>query len=640
VLPPVQASSRSAVPFTDSATETAPLPNAPSTTGQDTSVRTDQNNSSLIAGHINSLLLSSRETVRADMATIADMVGSSIGINRKPGEADGAFAARFVTALANLDDGQRTALQKQLNQVLKGLQVQVLLQVLQNQDGPEAALLSAYMEIQRSNRDNLKAQTVVSSYTQNAESPSSGQGAANSAQTSPAQITTAPQTSITVALQASIAGAKDKEAVIANLAAALRQASSGVLADYETEATQLISASPLPSAEDEADTKPTARNPASAGGDTNASNTKALAAKIPDIGPSPAAHSPTPSADVTKNGVSSADAAATIPKAPSAEATAAQATKQPAVQTPSSSSLKADAMMSAVPAALPQTGDEGAPRSSAPAASAATPSLKEATTSSAASQQALTAATGDDRQINKEAAIATALSMKGWVEAPALSLALAPPIQADTQAETDTELFRHMFFQANTSNESAEATALRALANRPEAAQNADIANAQTADILEAETEKQVVEHAAPRAQAVLTLAGAQAVQTPAPSQIIFPMAVPVPLGNYLAMQQPVIDEKHISVDAIDALSDEEPRQNSNPQQHDNQEQTEDNDGAGQEGVDDQLDTMSDEPGEILNDAPDMARDEPMQAPSSRLPAPQDEALPAESLYWKIADLA
>lgn len=626
MLPPVQPTSRSAVAFADSTAESAHLPNVPGTAGQDGGVRADHNNSSSIAGRINNLLLSSRETVRADMATIANMVGASIGIVRKPNEADSAFAARFVAALTKLDEGQRAALQKQLNQVLKGLQVQVLLQVLQHQDGPEAALLSAYMEIQRSNRDNLKAQTVVSSYNQNSESEPATPSEAQAANAGAAPRSTAPQTSITVALQGSVAGVVDKEAAIANLAATLRQASSGALTDYQTESGQVISVSPLPDGSTEAEAKALRTTPAP---ETNTgTSAKVLGAKIPDFGGLPASTGPQHDEQIqTAAAATPLKASAAQPMdAPSARQSVVQALTTPPAAPAEPSSLKAK-VADLPPSPLQQTDTEAAPRSTATVATPLAPAAKGPERPASQASAQAQADVVDERVLQKEAAMATALSMKGWSEA-----ALFAPLAAQKEStSTGAELFRQMFFQTGDLNESAEASALRALANRPEAAQNAESAKPKTADSRDTETEKQATEHASVRAQAVLTLAGAQAVPVAAPSQILFPLAVPVPVVNYLANQQPPADERDISIDAIDALGDEETQQDA--RQQPNQDPPEE-----EEAETEALEAMDDDP-LLLQATTDEAHDQTAYAELPRLPAPQDEPILADSLYWKIADL-
>ncbi|MBB4955004.1 hypothetical protein H4S14_003146 [Agrobacterium vitis] len=663
MLPPVQTSLRGAVVMAESATVTTPPPTPSGEMEQDQLVRADQNNRSSIAGRINNLLLNSRETLRADMATIADLVGSSIGIRRNPAETDSAFAARFVAALATLDEGQRAALQKQLAQALKGLQVQVLLQVLQNQDGPEAALLSAYMEIQRSNRDNLKAQTVVSSYSQNAQSPSSEpaeQAPAPGASTADGLPKGAPagaQTSISIALQASFAGAKDREETIAKLAAALRQASSGLMPDSQTETETVVAASSLPTADDETQTRAQVRSPTT----TTTTTTTTTGAttdntRNPALGLPVANSGATVTAEATANTLSPA-ATATTPSAAAIATPGMQPATQPATQatpqttatpsafTPDPSSGEADTPVPTASATIAVPEKEAAQRQGINVTTAQTAAAKDTTVSpSLAAQTRSTvdnAPQAGDQQIDKDAIVATALSLKGWVE----TTAFARQTPTDAKTATDTALFRQMFFTASEPMETAEAIALRALANRPEAAQHAASANARMPDTGEAELQSQSTENATLRTQAVLTLAGAQTVQPPASPQIVFPIAVPLPVGTYLAMQNaPNLDGGDVGVDAIDALSDEEPRKDSNRQHQNGDQPAQDHPPGEDEGAEENSHVRDATAEVVLDEGPDEQLDAGPanngQAERPLLSAPQDEAMLADTLYWKIADLA
>lgn len=643
MLPPVQIASRSTLAFAESASEAAPSHVVSGSAVQDQASQADDGNSttaSAVAGRINNLLLSSRSTVRADMATIADMVGSAININRLPGESDGAFAARFVTALAKLTDSQRTALQTQLNQVLKGLQVQVLLQVLQNQDGPEAALLSAYMEIQRSNSDNLKAQTVVASYSQNAKTApdeTSGQASLNTAPSTTAAATQAavtPQSSITIALQASIAGAKDKEEMIAKLAAALRQASAGSIPEEATQPEFSASAAQLISADDESSQKLAPRSSAEGSiGTSNGAGSGMATGKSTSADLSAAINSAKPAQNAPA-------ASQTVPAAPQTQAQAQQAVPQTAKQAvtlpPSPSS--------AVMAGVQQNGPAlTADQSAAPVQAGKTVSEQHLQTAAAVVTSPLAsqpqAVPTDEDAMDSATIVATALASGGLINAAIL----APQSQTTAQNAPDSTLLRQMFFQNSETPEAAEVAALRALANRPETAQNADTeSNTKTALGTEDQPDQQGAEKAATRSQTALTLAAVQTVATPPiPPHITPPLGVPLLVGNYLAMQDPPnTGNGDINVDAIDPLSDEEPRRDGrrqNPEQDSAEsEDNADEADAEENGLSAIGDTVEDDQEALLNGAEISVPADGFAA----LPSPQDEPVRADMLYWKIADLA
>lgn len=652
MLPPVQTASRSTLAFAESASEAAPSQIVATNAVQDQATQTDDssnNTASAVAGRINNLLLNSRSTVRADMATIADMVGSSINIKRLPGESDGAFAARFVTALAHLSDSQRTALQTQLNQVLKGLQVQVLLQVLQNQDGPEAALLSAYMEIQRSNSDNLKAQTVVASYSQNADSApeeQSGQALLNTSRSAPAGTTQTPvtaQSSITIALQASIAGAKDKEEAIAKLAAALRQASSGTNAD-EAALTQLTtSAALLASPEEETAPRATTRQGNAEAGAGTSTGTAAGKSVNQDF--SAASNGAKPVQDVSVRTTQSAAAAPqTAASTPTSVATAPTAAKQ---TVPETTPLAATLPPSA------QSADMIGPQQRSPALAVDTHAIPLQSSQAVGEDHQETnapvvsnsmagqsqAAPTEDQSVDSAVIVATALAAGGLIN----TASIASQNRTDAQATADSTLLRQMFFQNSETQEVAEVVALRALANRPEATQNANTDTDTKAVLSEdAQQEQQGAEKTATRAQAALSLAAAQTMATaPIAAHIVPPLGVPLLVGNYLAMQDaPNSGTRDISVDAIDALSDEEPRRDSNRRNPRQDQSTPDEKTDEADAEEDGL--------YAIRDAQDVDQDALFNGSDAKaqigelaaLPAPQDEPVAADMLYWKIADLA
>lgn len=657
MLPPVQTSPRSVLAFAESATETTALSATPNGGAQDQPThdqiaRADQNsntNTTSVAGQINNLLLNSRDSVRMDMATIADMVGSSINIKRTPGESDGAFAARFVTALAHLSDSQRAALQTQLNQVLKGLQVQALLQVLQNQDGPEAALLSAYMEIQRSNRDNLKAQTVVQSYSQNADSApeeQSGQASLNTPRSNTAAQPGAPvtqQSSITIALQASIVGAKDKEEAIAKLAAALKQALPNGTVDYAAETGPLNAPSALPVAEDETTTTRNTPAAATTTTDADAKTAKAVGQDVAQASPGakPAPDVSARPANVVQNPTLAAQTATSTPNASPAASgatdkpiTQQSMPQQTAVLATSSSLLDAEIITPAqISAATVLSAEE------ASAQTVNTQTVRHTETAGAVVPTPVStpsqSAQNIDLEISKEVIVATALAANGVTD-PA---SLLTPAQKNTQQQTDTALLRQMFFQSNEPNEAAEITAFRALANRPDTTENTGAAYAN-------EPDQQTAEKAATRTQTALSLAGAQVVPTPPnPSQVSLPLAVPVLIGSYLAMQDPPTSStRNVSVDAIDALSDEAPHRDNKQQNQKHDQPAEGETPDENEIAEDGVYAMTDGLDTSVEEEPDAAYafgSGQRKAPeTAALPAPQDGPVAADMLYWKIADLA
>ncbi|WP_027487767.1 hypothetical protein [Allorhizobium undicola] len=165
MLPPVQAFSRSLAGFQDASLD-ASAASAGMAGAVEPNIRVDEDASAAIAGRIN-MLMSGRDSLQADLVAIVTLIGAAIGIERQPGEGDASLVQRFVTALSRMSEGQQQALQSQLSDLFKGLQLQTLLNALSESSGPEAALLTAYMEIRRANQQDLNALSAVSSYSQN-----------------------------------------------------------------------------------------------------------------------------------------------------------------------------------------------------------------------------------------------------------------------------------------------------------------------------------------------------------------------------------------------------------------------------------------------------------------------------------------
>ncbi len=649
MLPPIQIAQRNSLAVSESAGEAVSLPVPSGGNTQSPAVQTDRstgNNNASVAAQINNLMLTSRATVRADMATIADMVGAAINITRQPGEGDDAFAARFVTALSHLSDSQRVALQAQLNQVLKGLQVQVLLQVLHNQDGPEAALLSAYMEIQRSNRDNLKAQTVVASYNQNAQSTAedhAGQSAPSTAGgvKSPALAASAlPQSSIVIALQASIAGAKDKEDAIARLAVALRQALSEVGTDLAAEDSVVTDARPTLAAESASAPKVAARSPATPAASTPGSapaNHAMISSPegAPSLTPHPTIAAQNPTQGQTQGQPQPLSTVATPP---------ASATKPVAMPTDVASAPLAHADTIGPPLSSGQQTIETQTEPAQPlkAASAPFADTDQGDRAVVNAAQPHTARL-ENGHPSKEVMVAAAIATHGLVE----PTGFAPIPRPVAEAAPETRLLRQMFFQNADSGETAEIAALRALAHQegenPEGA-GKSLASASAKPTASADLPpQQAAEKPASHVQAVLTFAGAQAAVVPTPSPTVLPLAVALPIGSYLAMQdEPETTPDDTSVDAIDALSDEKPRRDDRRRdqgkREDGSSQAEDQ--AEEDGLyamNDGLDNEAQEKSPALAPRETDARELPSLV---ALPAGHEGPLPADVLYWKIADLA
>ncbi|PZU81601.1 MAG: hypothetical protein DI528_21125 [Shinella sp.] len=181
MLPPVQAISNSGTSYPDSRKpqetliETAARPAAnpqPATQG------IEQN--SAIAGRLNMLLLSGQEQERTsqNLASLVDLLGRTMKVERNDGESLGGYATRLFQTLASLSLEDRQTVQRQLAQLFGGLQLRTLMEAFRNPAGPEAAMLSIYLELHRNKDRDLAARSAVTSYRQNAGELKQAMGAA------------------------------------------------------------------------------------------------------------------------------------------------------------------------------------------------------------------------------------------------------------------------------------------------------------------------------------------------------------------------------------------------------------------------------------------------------------------------------
>lgn len=126
--------------------------------------------SPLSGGRINLLSLSGQMHLAQGLSIFAETVGAYLKISRREGESLVDYAHRLTEALKTLTTAQRAILEQSLAQMVRGMTLRLLTEILDNPLGPEAARLNAYMEAgQFTNRD-LLARAVVSSYRQNAAS--------------------------------------------------------------------------------------------------------------------------------------------------------------------------------------------------------------------------------------------------------------------------------------------------------------------------------------------------------------------------------------------------------------------------------------------------------------------------------------
>lgn len=200
MLPPVQAISNSGTSYPDSRKPQETLIESAArsaTSAQPAAQGLEQN--SAIAGRLNMLLLSGQEQERTsqNLASLIGLLGRTMKVERNDGESLGGYATRLFQTLASLSPEDRQTVQRQLAQLFGGLQLRTLIEAFRNPTGPEAAMLSIYLELHRNKDRDLAARSAVTSYRQNAGEQKQAMGPL------PQQpVPTPPQSSKPSALQA------------------------------------------------------------------------------------------------------------------------------------------------------------------------------------------------------------------------------------------------------------------------------------------------------------------------------------------------------------------------------------------------------------------------------------------------------
>ena len=167
MLPPVRTMSGSSGSYQNSSSVSASgyVAGEPIFPGQAADADRDVNPN--LAGKLNILLLSGRDTVAEGLSMLADALGKSIDMPRRSGESGAAYVQRLAVVLANLNPVQRAEAERQLALLVRGIRLQLVIDAFLNPSGPEAARVVALLEMAGSKERDLATRTVLTSYQQN-----------------------------------------------------------------------------------------------------------------------------------------------------------------------------------------------------------------------------------------------------------------------------------------------------------------------------------------------------------------------------------------------------------------------------------------------------------------------------------------
>ncbi len=163
MLPPVLASTNSY----PAATEARARPDqsaAPRATATATPQAPVLAQEAAVAGQLNIMLLSGPERMSQNLATLAEVLGSALKIERRTDETLSDYMGRLIEGIAALPAADRLKLQRLLAQSFAGLQLRTLLEAMASPSGPERATLALYLELYRQTDRDGAMRSVISSY--------------------------------------------------------------------------------------------------------------------------------------------------------------------------------------------------------------------------------------------------------------------------------------------------------------------------------------------------------------------------------------------------------------------------------------------------------------------------------------------
>jgi hypothetical protein len=110
------------------------------------------------------MLLSGPERMSQNLATLAEVLGSALKIERRTDETLSDYMGRLIEGIATLPAADRLKLQRLLAQSFAGLQLRTLLEAMASPSGPERATLALYLELYRQTDRDGAMRSVISSY--------------------------------------------------------------------------------------------------------------------------------------------------------------------------------------------------------------------------------------------------------------------------------------------------------------------------------------------------------------------------------------------------------------------------------------------------------------------------------------------
>jgi hypothetical protein len=176
MLPPVRAALSSTADYHNQ-TQAAVTP-ARVTSSLTTAQSQSGSNATLSGARLDAASLSAQLKLAQGSSILAETIGKLLKTPRRENETLIDYTARLFEAVQALKPQEVANVERLLNQIVKGISLRLMAEILKEPSGPAAARLAAHIETANIAQRDLAAKTVVSFYRQNAsaDSPPAGNG--------------------------------------------------------------------------------------------------------------------------------------------------------------------------------------------------------------------------------------------------------------------------------------------------------------------------------------------------------------------------------------------------------------------------------------------------------------------------------
>ncbi|AYD03252.1 hypothetical protein [Neorhizobium sp. NCHU2750] len=165
MLPPVQAALSSNIDFQSQSQVAATRPRVDVASG--TQQSDPEKASAISSARSDAMSLSAQLKLAQGSSVFAETIGKLLKTPRQDGETLADYTSRLFNAVQVLKPAEVANIERLLNQIVQGISLRILAEVLREPTGAAAARLAVYIEMASSAEQDPAANAVVSSYQQN-----------------------------------------------------------------------------------------------------------------------------------------------------------------------------------------------------------------------------------------------------------------------------------------------------------------------------------------------------------------------------------------------------------------------------------------------------------------------------------------